>query len=59
MSMPRSDWPKAVDAKPTTQPEEGAISALSESKGEGAGRRECPPVSEKVWGKRAAIDEPA
>ena len=58
--MPRSDWPKAVDARPTTQPEEGAVSTSSESGGAGAGRTESPPpVSEKVRGKRAAQDEPA
>ena len=56
--MPRSDWPKAVDARPTTQPEEGAMSTSSESGGTGAGRMESPPsVLEKVWGKRAAQDE--
>ena len=58
--MPRSDWLKVVDAWPTTQPEEGAASASSESKVEGAGWMESPPqVSEKVRGKRAATDEPA
>ncbi|XP_066314088.1 secreted RxLR effector protein 161-like [Miscanthus floridulus] len=35
--VPRSDWPKAVDAWPTTQLEEGAVSTSSESKGEGGG----------------------
>ena len=52
--------PKAVDARPTTQPEENAVSASSESRGEGAGQKESPPsVSEKVRGERAANDEPA
>ena len=56
--MPRSDWLKAVDAWPATQPKEGAISASSESKGVDAGQMESPPpVLEKVWGKRAAVDE--
>ena len=49
-SVLRGDWPQAVDARPLTQPEEGAISILSESPS---------PVSEKIWGKRAAVDEPA
>ena len=48
-----------MDARPATQPEEGAISALSESEGEGAGQKESPPVSEKVQGKRAEKDDPA
>ena len=45
----RDDWPQAVDAWPPTQPEEEAISILSESPS---------PVSEKIQGKRAAADEP-
>ena len=54
----RGDWPQAVDARPPTQPEEGAISTSSESGGTDAGRTESPPpVSEKVRGKRAAADE--
>ena len=58
--MLRSDWPKVVDAWPTTQPEEGAISASSDSGGTDVGRTESPPpMLEKVWGKRAAADEPA
>ena len=58
--MPRRDWPKAVDARRTTQPEEGAISASSESEDEGASWKEGPPpISEKVQGKRVATDEPA
>ena len=40
--MPRSNWPKAVDAWPTTQPMEGAVSALSESGGVDASRTESP-----------------
>ena len=56
----RSDWPKAVDAVPTTQLEEGAISASFEFGGKGVGQKESPSsVSEKVWGKRAAKDVPA
>ena len=56
--MPRGDWPQAVDARPPAQPEEGAISASSESRGADTGRTESPPlVSEKVQGKRVAIDE--
>ena len=59
-SVPRSDWPKAVDAWPTTHPEEGAVSASSEFEDEGAGRKEGPPpILEKVGGERAVIDEPA
>ena len=48
--VPRGDWPQAVDARPPTQPEEGAVSISSESPSQ---------VLEKVWGKRAAADEPA
>ena len=60
MGVPRSDWPKVVDAMPTTQLEEGAVSASSEFRGEGVGQKESPStVSEKVRGKRAVIDEPA
>ena len=56
---PRGDWPQAVDARPPTQPKEGAISILSESAGADAGRTESPSlVSEKVRGKRVAADEP-
>ena len=56
--VPRSDWPKAVDARPTTQPEEGAVSASSNFELKGVGQTESLPwVSEKVWGKRAATDE--
>ena len=40
--MSRNDWPEAVDARPTTQPEEGAVSTSSESGGAGAGRKESP-----------------
>ena len=46
----RGDWPQAVDARPPTQPEEGAISISSESPS---------PVLEKVRGKRVVADEPA
>ena len=49
-SVPRGDWPQAVDARPLTQPEEGAISILSESPS---------LVLDKIRGKRAAIDESA
>ena len=48
--VPRGDWLQAVDARPPTQPEEGAVSISLESPS---------PVSEKVQGKRAAADEPA
>ena len=54
--MLRSDWPEAVDARLTTQPKEGAVSTSSESRDEGAGQKESPPVSKKVWGKRVAKD---
>ena len=47
--MPRSDWPKGVDARPLPQPEEETISISSESPS---------PMSEKIWGKRAAVDKP-
>ena len=56
--MPRGDWPQAVDAQPLAQHEEGAVSISSKSEGMDAGRTESsPPVSEKVRGKRAAVDE--
>ena len=58
--MPRSEWLDAVDARMTTQPEEGAISTSSKYGGDGAGQRwSPPPVLEKVWGKSAAENEPA
>ena len=44
------DWSQVVDARPPTQPEEGAVSISSESPS---------LVSEKVQGKRAAADESA
>ena len=60
MGVPRGDWPQAVDAWSLMQPEGGAISASSESGGADAGRtKSTPPVSEKVRGKRAMVDEPA
>ena len=46
--VPRSDWPKGVDARPPPQPEGETFSILSESPSS---------VSEKIWGKRAAADE--
>ena len=56
-SVPRGDWPRGVDTQPPAQPEGDVVSASSEP---GDGRIEnSPPVSEKVWGKRAAADEPA
>ena len=41
--MPRSDWLEVVDARPTTQLEEGVVSTSSESRGEGASQKENPP----------------
>ena len=58
--MPRGDWPQAVDARPPTQPKDGAVSISLESGGADAGRTKSPSlVSEKVQEKRAAADEPA
>ena len=57
--MPRSDWPKAVDARLTTHPKKGAVSTSSESGGEGAGQKECPPHIEESLRKRVVKDEPA
>ena len=55
--VPRVEWPRGVDTRPSAQPKEDAASALSES---GDGRiANSPPVSEKVQGKRAAADEPS
>ena len=59
-SMPRADWPPAVDARPPPQPEESSISVSSESGGVDIDQVESPPpASEKVQGKRPATDEPA
>ena len=59
-SVPKGDWPPAVDARPPTQPEGSAIGVSSESGGTDVGRTESSsPVSEKARGKRAATDEPA
>ena len=58
MGVPRGDWLQAVDARPPTQPEEGAVSASSKSRGCDTGRTESTPlVLEKVRGKRAVVDE--
>ena len=46
--VPRSDWPKGVDARPSPQPEEETVIISSESQS---------LVSEKIRGKRAAVDE--
>ena len=59
-SVPKGDWPLAVDARPPAQPEESSVGVSSESGGLDAGQTESPPtVSKKAWGKRAAADEPA
>ena len=57
MGVPRSDWPEAVDARPTTQPEEGAVSTSSNPEVNVLVKRKVPLISEKVQGKRAAKDE--
>ena len=58
--MPRGDWPSTMDARPLAQPEESSVGVSSESRGMDVGRMESPPpVSEKIQGKRLAIDEPA
>ena len=55
--MSRGDWPQAIDARPLAQSEEGAVSVPLESGGTDTGQTESPPpVSEKVWGNRAAVD---
>ena len=48
----KSDWPEAVDARPTTQSEEGAIRTSSESRGEGAGQKESPPGIRESSGEK-------
>ena len=54
---------KAMDAMPTTQLEEGDISASSKSEGEGAGWKESPPPGigessrEKGGKRRASLKE--
>ena len=58
-SVPRGDWPPAVDARPPAQPEESSIGISSEFGGMDVGRMESPPpVSEKIQGKRPTVDEP-
>ena len=58
--MPRGDWPRGVDARPPARSKEDADSTSLESRGTDAGRTETsPPVTEKVQGKRAAVDKPA
>ena len=57
-SVPKGNWPPAVDARPLTQPERSAISVLSDSGGTDVVRMESsPPVLEKTRGKRATADE--
>jgi len=60
LSVPRADWPPAVDARPPAQPKESFISISSESGGVDIDQVEsAPSASEKVQGKRPAADEPA
>ena len=57
-SVPKGNWPPAVDARPSTQPDGSAIGVSSDSGGTDVGRTESsPPMSEKTRGKRAAVDE--
>ena len=59
-SVPKGNWPPAVDARPPTQPKGIAIGVSLDSRGTDVGRTESsPPMSEKTQGKRAAADEPA
>ena len=56
--VPRVDWPRGVDVRRSARSKEDAASTSSESGGADAGWMETSPlVIEKVWGKRAAIDE--
>ena len=56
--VPRGDWPRGVDARPSARPKEDAVSASSESGGTNAGRtKRSPPVSKKVRGKTVVVDE--
>ena len=48
-SVPRANWPKGVDIRRPLQPEEEKPSTSSDSPS---------PVSEKIRGKRPAVDEP-
>ena len=50
--VPRSDWLEAVDTRPTTQPEEGAVRTSSESECEGAGQKESPPGIRESSGEK-------
>ena len=57
-SVPKGNWPPAMDAQPPTQPEGSAIGVSSDSGGVDVGRAESsPPMSEKAGGKRATADE--
>ena len=59
-SVPRADWPPAVDARPPPQPEESSVSISSEFGGVDIDQVESPPPAlEKVQGKSPAVDEPA
>ena len=58
--VPRADWLPAVDARPLVQPEESSVGISSESRDTDVDRTVSPPLmSEKSWGKWAAVDEPA
>ena len=58
--MPRADWPAAVDARPPPPPEDSSVGVSLEFGGADVDRVESPPpASEKVWGKRPVVDEPA
>jgi len=59
LGVPKADWPAAVDARPSPPPEDSSVGVSSESEDADIDRVESPPpASEKVRGKRLAIDEP-
>ena len=60
LDVPRADWPAVVDARPPPPPEDSFVGVSSDSGGANVDQVESPPpASEKVWGKRPAVDEPA
>ena len=60
LGVPKADWPAAVDARPSPPPEDSSVGVSSESEDADIDRVESPPpASEKVRGKRPAVDEPA
>ena len=49
--MPRAEWPPAVDARPTENPEESPIGISSESRDSDVDHTAPPPVIGEILGK--------